>query len=30
MLLTPTLTKVWAEENGIEYTEPVKLKDESF
>ncbi len=30
MLLTPTPTKVWAEENSIEYVEPLKLKDESF
>jgi len=30
MVLTPTPTKVWAEENGIEYIEPEKLKDESF
>lgn len=30
MVLTPTLTKVWAEENSVEYIEPNKLKDESF
>lgn len=30
MILTPTLTKVWAEENSIEYIEPNKLKDEFF
>ncbi|MFA6340804.1 MAG: methionyl-tRNA formyltransferase [Candidatus Paceibacterota bacterium] len=30
MVLTPTPTKVWAEKNGIEYIEAVKLKDESF
>ncbi|MFA5652216.1 MAG: methionyl-tRNA formyltransferase [Candidatus Paceibacterota bacterium] len=30
MILTPTPTKVWAQENGIEYVEPVKLKDETF
>lgn len=30
MTLTPTPTKVWAEENGIEYIEPVKLKDVDF
>lgn len=30
MILTPTLTKTWAEENSIEYIEPTKLKDESF
>jgi methionyl-tRNA formyltransferase len=30
MLLTPTLTKVWAQDNSIEYIEPNKLKDESF
>lgn len=30
MVLTPTHTKVWAEENNVEYVEPEKLKDESF
>ena len=30
MVLTPTQTKVWAENNSIEYIEPEKLKDESF
>lgn len=30
MILTPTPTKVWAEENGIEYIEPTKLKDGAF
>ena len=30
MILTPTPTKVWAEENSIEYVAPEKLKDESF
>lgn len=30
MILTPTPTKVWAEENSIECVEPVKLKDENF
>ena len=30
MIPTPTPTKVWAEENSIEYVEPIKLKDESF
>jgi methionyl-tRNA formyltransferase len=30
MILTPTLTKVWAQDNSIEYIEPVKLKDEAF
>ena len=30
MILTPTQTKVWAEDNSIEYVEPEKLKDESF
>ena len=30
MILTPTPTKVWAEENSIEYIEPLKLKDEAF
>lgn len=30
MILTPTLTKVWAENNSIECIEPVKLKDELF
>lgn len=30
MVLTPTLTKVWAGENSVEYIEPNKLKDESF
>ncbi len=30
MILTPTQTKVWAQDNSIEYIEPVKLKDESF
>ena len=30
MILTPTVTKTWAEENGIECIEPIKLKDESF
>lgn len=30
MILTPTQTKVWAENNSVEYVEPEKLKDESF
>lgn len=30
MILTPTVTKVWADENGIECVEPEKLKDETF
>ncbi len=30
MTLTPTETKIWAENNSIEYIEAVKLKDESF
>jgi methionyl-tRNA formyltransferase len=30
MIMTPTPTKVWAEENGIECVVPEKLKDESF
>lgn len=30
MLITPTPTKVWAEENSIECIEPTKLKDEVF
>jgi methionyl-tRNA formyltransferase len=30
MILTHTPTKIWAEENGIECVEPVKLKDETF
>ena len=30
LILTPTSTKVWAQDNGIEYIEPDKLKDESF
>ena len=30
MVLTPTPTKIWAEENNIEYIEPEKLKDEIF
>lgn len=30
MILTPTVTKVWAEENSVEYVEPIKLKDEAF
>lgn len=30
MILTPTPTKVWAEENSVEYIEPEKLKDEKF
>ena len=30
MVLTPTPTKIWAEENSVEYIEPLKLKDESF
>jgi len=30
MILTPTETKVWAENNSIEYSEVAKLKDESF
>ena len=30
MIFTPTQTKVWAENNSIEYIEPVKLKDEAF
>ncbi len=30
MTLTPTPTKIWAEENNIECVEPVKLKDETF
>ena len=30
MILTPTPTKVWAEENSVEYIEPLKLKDEVF
>jgi len=30
MVLTPTPTKVWAENNSIEYIEQEKLKDEAF
>ncbi len=30
LILTPSVTKVWAENNSIEYIEPIKLKDESF
>ncbi len=30
MVLTPTLTKVWAIDNSIEYIEPIKLKEEKF
>lgn len=30
MVLTPTPTKVWAENNSIEYIEATKLKDENF
>ncbi|MDD4804072.1 MAG: methionyl-tRNA formyltransferase [Candidatus Pacebacteria bacterium] len=30
MIFTPTQTKVWAENNSVEYVEPEKLKDESF
>ncbi len=30
MILTPNPTKVWAENNSIEYIEATKLKDESF
>src|ERR1035437_3746431 len=30
MVLTPTLTKTWAEENAVEYIEPNRLKDETF
>ncbi len=30
MILTPNPTKVWAENNSVEYTSPEKLKDESF
>ncbi|MFA5935044.1 MAG: methionyl-tRNA formyltransferase [Candidatus Paceibacterota bacterium] len=30
MILTPTQTKVWAENNSIEYVTPEKLKDEGF
>lgn len=30
MILTPTQTKVWAENNSIEYIEPESLKDENF
>lgn len=30
MTLTPTLTKVWAENNSIEYVAQEKLRDESF
>jgi methionyl-tRNA formyltransferase len=30
MVLTPTPTKVWAENNSVEYIAPEKLKDESF
>ncbi len=30
LVLTPSVTKVWAENNSIEYIEPIKLKDESF
>lgn len=30
MVLTPTPTKVWAENNSIEYIEAKKLKDEGF
>jgi len=30
MILTPTPTKTWAENNSIEYIEPIKLKDEGF
>ena len=30
MILTSTPTKVWAEENSVEYIEPEKLKDEIF
>ena len=30
MVLTPTETKVWAENNSVEYIEASKLKDENF
>jgi len=30
MILTPTQTKVWAEESNVECVEPIKLKDETF
>lgn len=30
MILTPSLTKVWAQDNSIEYVEPSKLKDRDF
>ncbi len=30
MILTPTPTKVWAENNSVEYITPAKLKEESF
>jgi methionyl-tRNA formyltransferase len=30
MILTPTPTKVWAENNSIEYITPAKLKEEGF
>jgi methionyl-tRNA formyltransferase len=30
MILTPNPTKIWAENNSVEYTTPEKLKDESF
>jgi methionyl-tRNA formyltransferase len=30
MMLTPTPTKVWAENNSIEYVEPLKLNDPAF
>jgi len=30
MILTPTETKVWAENNSVEYIEASKLKDEGF
>jgi len=30
MVLAPTLTKIWAEENSIECIEPTKLSDENF
>jgi len=30
MILTPSVTKVWAENNSVEYVEPVKLKDLDF
>jgi len=30
MILTPTLTKVWSEENSVEYAEPGRLNDEAF